>query len=291
MSLYLSTDVKNVRNLKTMEDKWKLQVLGTRGSYPMSAAEYTEFGGSTSCMAVELHDTVIVFDAGSGLMKLGQRLKGQKKKKRIDIFLSHMHMDHIIGLFGFPQFFEPDMEIHLYGEPRNGAGFKEQLERVMGPPYWPVGIDGFKARTVFHEIGPGEKVSLPGEISVSALRGNHPDESLLFRMEKGKKILVYGLDCEMDPSMERELQEFAKNAELLIFDANYLPKDLDGHEGWGHSTWEAGIRLARAAGVKRILMTHYSWEYTDEILKGQEKMAKHEYRECMFAREGMEITV
>ena len=129
-----------------MEKNVTLHVLGVRGSSPMASPEYMEYGGNTSCMAVDTEENTVIFDMGSGITNLIDR------KKRLDIFFSHVHLDHVIGLFGFGPLFDPEREIHIYGEAREGKSFQAQLRTIVGPPYWPVGFDYFPAKIQFHEI-------------------------------------------------------------------------------------------------------------------------------------------
>lgn len=257
----------------------------------MAGTINSEYGTKTSCTAVEMPETTVVFDAGSGLIRLGAEYKVRSGPKRLDLFMSHVHIDHMIGLFGFPLLFNKDWEIHLYGEEWNGMSFYSQLSRIMCPPYWPVRIEDFTAAVEFHEIRSGDCIILPGKTRMRILQGYHPNGSLLFRLDGDRKSIVYGLDCEIDDEMENRLSEFSKEADVLIFDASYLPEDLPGHKGWGHSDWESGLRIGERASVKTVLMSHFSWEYPDEVLKTQEKKAEVNSGMCVFAREGMEIRV
>ena len=274
---------KNERMGTDMETT--VSIWGVRGALPAADRAYMEYGGNTSCVSVSCGGGVLCFDAGSGLLGLMDRLEDAG---RLDILISHVHMDHILGLYNLSACRVP--EIHLYGEARRGAGFLEQLEAVTGRPYWPVGLKDLGGRVMVHEIAAGEHLTLPrqgGEIQVSTLRGNHPDGSLLYRAEIGGRSVTYTLDCEMGGSMADSLAAFAWGTSLLIWDANFTREDKQA--GWGHSTWEEGLAVGRAAGAERILMTHYSRDYTDEFLRGQERLAQKECGACAFAREGMVI--
>lgn len=270
-----------------MDQAWKTTIWGVRGSMPAACARYLEYGGNTSCVSVDYGEGIVVFDAGTGLIQLGNSLKSSPCK-RIDLFFSHVHLDHIIGLCGFQALHDPEMELHFYGEKRDGVGFRTQLETLLGPPYWPLGLEDFPARIEIHEIGPEDRIALggTGKVEVSALRGNHPNLSLLYRLQSAERSVVYALDCEMDEAISHRLTRFARGADLLIWDASFTQEELARRQGWGHSSWEQGASLAREAGVKLALMTHYAIGYTDEFLRGQERMAGGAVR---FAREGMEI--
>lgn len=262
-----------------MDEAWKITVWGVRGSAPRPSPDCMEYGGNTVCISLEQGGRLVILDAGTGLTALGQTLRGKTGVKRIDILLSHFHMDHVLGLYFFAPLFDPDAEIHFYG----GRGMEEYLNVLVGPPFWPLKWRDFPARLDFHEIGPETAFALEG-VSVSALAGNHPGGSLLYRLEGGGRRLTYGLDCEADGADLSALTEFAYESNLLIWDANFTRSDLC--PGWGHSAWEQGAELGRAAKAGKVLMTHYNWAYTDDFLRVQERQAGSDGL-CCFAKEGM----
>ena len=261
-----------------------------RGAIPMPEADYLEYGGHTSCISADFGGRLVILDAGSGLTGLGLRMR-REGRKRADILLSHLHIDHVSGLFGFPLLFDPEAQIHLYG--RQGAG--KHLSALAGTPYWPLGFSDVPAQVEIHEIKAGEHFFLAGEekepdgIKVRTLPGKHPGESILYRLEAEGRSIIHALDCEMDEEMFRRLQSFAEDGDLLIWDANFTEEDRKIHPGWGHSSWEQGLWLARDSKVKMVLMTHFSREYTDECLRQQQKLAEGEDQICRFAKEGMVI--
>ena len=262
-----------------MQKGLKINVWGVRGSFPVPDARFLTYGGNTTCISVECGERLLIFDAGSGLVRLGESLS-KKSVKRVDILLSHFHIDHIMGLIRFPLLYDREGEIHLYGEAGEIEGILERLNRLAGPPLWPVSLQNCPAHIEIHEIGPGQHISLSRDengseaVQIHTLRGNHPGRSLLYRLETERTSMVYALDCEMDEEMFRSLADFSRGSDLIIWDANFTEKDLKLHRGWGHSSWEEGIALCREAGIKRALMTHYAPEYTDEYLKQEEKRAK-----------------
>ncbi len=269
-----------------MERNWVVTVWGVRGAVPRAEADFKEYGGNTSCICADCGGELVVFDAGSGIVRLGEALARQDRPKRVHILISHMHLDHILGLPGFSLLHDRKAEIHLYGEAREGVSFRSQLERFLGPPYWPLGLKDFRAGIAVHEIGPDERFSPVDGLTVSTLRGNHPNQSLLYRLDGMGKSVVYALDCEMNPSMESRLARFAQNCSLLIWDANFIQADLK--PGWGHSTWEQGAALREAANAKMALMIHFSHTYTDQFLQEQERLARNRDTALCFAKEGMD---
>lgn len=275
-----------------MEKEWTVSVWGVRGSLPVPEVGFLDYGGNTSCVSVENETGIVVFDAGSGLVRLGDSLR-HKSVKRVDILISHLHIDHCMGLFGFQMLHDPEAEIHLYGSAERKNGFREGLEALLGAPYWPVGLRDFRAQVRLHEIRAGESFRLQEKesMTIHTLPGNHPGGSLLYRLERGGRSVVYALDCETDEDMFRKLAAFSKDSGLLIWDAGIAPGELERYRGWGHSSWEQGIALRRAAGAKRVLMTHYSLDYTDVFLREQEYLALQKDSACCFAREGMKAVI
>ena len=263
-----------------MKTAGTVAVLGVRGSFPATGGDFLKYGGNTSCFLADLGGETVILDAGSGLASLGTAVPLPDGRRRVHMLLSHLHIDHIMGLFSFSLLHDRSAEICLYGD----TGLRSRLGAVLGPPYWPLGLDDFRAHVEVRELAPGERLPLGSGVTVSTLRGNHPGGSLLYRLESGGKTLVYALDCEMDGDTCAALACFARNADLLIWDAAFAPEDLI--RGWGHSTWQEGLALGREAGVKQVLMTHYSQVYTDSFLSEQEKLAATDSR-CLFAKEGM----
>ena len=263
-----------------METDGTIAVLGVRGSFPATGGDFLEYGGNTSCFLVDLGGETVILDAGSGLSSLGTDVPLPGGRKRVHMLLSHLHLDHIMGLFSFSLLHDPAAEICLYGD----MGLRSRLDAVLGPPYWPLGLDDFQARVEVRELEPGARLPLGDGVTLSTLRGNHPGGSLLYRLEGGGKTLVYALDCEMDENMSAALARFAQDADLLIWDATFTAGDLI--KGWGHSTWQEGLALGRLADVKRVLMTHYTQSYSDRFLSEQERLAGADSR-CLFAKEGM----
>lgn len=273
-----------------MEQSWKTTVWGVRGSMPVASGDFLRYGGNTSCVSVDCGGALVVFDGGSGLAQLGNWLQGSGKK-RADLFFSHVHMDHIMGLYAFPALHDPEMELYFYGEAREGVSFREQLETVVGPPYWPLGLGDFRARVQVHQIKPEQSVSLPGGVFVRTLRGRHPNGSLYFRLEDTRRSVVYALDCELDGEFLPELARFSRDADLLVCDASFTEEDLIRCRGWGHSSWRQCLELRRASGAKLALLTHYSGGYDDRFLEEQERLAAAIDPASRFARERMEVLI
>ena len=266
-----------------MGQDWRLEVRGVRGSFPRPDAG-DPFGGNTSCFFLRCGGTGIVLDAGSGLSALGHDLQNDPNLRRLHILITHFHMDHILGLLSFSPFFDPEREIRIYGP----LGVRRTLETLIRPPYWPVTFSDFPATVRFYEVTPGMDYDLGG-VRMTALAGLHPDGSLYYRLDGAGKRLVYALDCEPDGRLRTDLGAFAQGCGLLVWDAHFAPGTAK--PGWGHSTWEEGLEVARLAGAGRVLMTHFNNNYDGAFLLRQEELARERDASCVFAREGMVIAI
>lgn len=266
-----------------MAQQWQVSIYGVRGSAPTADRRFLKYGGNTSCIGLRCGGERLVLDAGSGLSRLNapEALGGCK---RLHILLSHLHLDHVLGLFDLALLQDPEAEVFLYGPAQEG-GLRPALETLVGPPYWPLALGKCRAKLTVREVRPGESFSLNG-LWVRTLAGCHPNGSLLYRLEGEGRSLVYALDCELAGDMAGRLTDFARGCGLLIWDASFTPQDLPSRRGWGHSSWEEGLDLAWSCSARQVFMTHYAREYDDALLAGQEILAGER---CLFAREGMEI--
>lgn len=267
----------------------KLITWGSRGSFPASGDNYTVYGGHTSCFSIELPDRYLILDAGSGLAVLGDQIAAAGKLKRIDIFISHMHLDHVLGLFDFKLFFHSDAEIHLYGPGTTGMTFQSQIEQLIRPPVWPVGFADFPASITFHELTQKTQYRITENVTITGIQGKHPGDSLLYKLTIGSISIFYGLDCEMDDEIWADLLVFAAGCQLLICDAQYAPGDYERYLGWGHSSWEQGLALRRQTGAKAVLLAHFGRKYDDKQLALMEKQVCELDGAAIFARTGLEI--
>ena len=150
-------------------------------------------------------------------------------------------------------------------------------------------LSSFRTRVHFRELSAGSTLSWEDGVTVTAMEGCHPNGCLYYRLEGDGHSLVYALDCELLGDTAARLTAFARSTDLLVWDASFAPGRL--RPGWGHSTWEEGAALGRAAGARLVLMAHYAPEYNDQFLHQLEEEALDTGAPLRFAREGMEITL
>ena len=256
---------------------------GTRGSIPTDGEAYRIYGGATSCVSVSFGDTLLFLDAGSGIV--GAPVPGSKQ---VCLLLSHLHLDHLIGLPMYGGLFTPGVRVEIYAKDRNGIAAKDAMYALFRPPYWPVGLQDFAAEVRYRDVEEDFEV---GGLHISSMEGSHPGGSTIYRIANGQSSFVYATDFEINAAAEERLIRFSEGTELLIYDGQYTEEEYPSHIGFGHSTPSAGIRIAKAAGAKRVLFTHHSPEHTDKMLAAWEEAPKKEYPFASFARTGMSITL
>ena len=260
---------------------------------PFSSARTARYGGNTSCIEIVYKDSVLIVDAGSGLSELQMQRQAKDKnfaKSNIDLLLSHLHMDHIMGLGTFMPVHSKGSNMKIYTCSRGEVPLHEQIFGVFKPPYWPIHISE-TTDVVCNEIL-SNKTFCIGDFEITPFMAYHPDITLSFHIAAGGISLVHLLDSELGQMDERgykELVDFCHNADMVIFDAAYSREDYAKRVGWGHSTVEDGIKLAEKSGCKSMVFSHFSLEYSDNDLDSWKK--KLDPQKYMMAYDGMEIKI
>lgn len=244
---------------------------GVRGSLACSGSEIEMYGGNTSCVSVsESDDTVLILDAGTGIRYLGVVL--DKKIRRVDILLSHFHLDHLQGLGFFKPLYDPFMEVHIYGPASSNHDLYKQLARYFSMPLFPVAIRDFPCKLYLHAV-PRVEFSI-GMFNIFGQMICHPGFTLGYRITSPNGKIAYLPDHE--PALgskhfplEAEWTsgyEIAAGVELLIHDAQYTEEEYPSHIGWGHSTIDQAVLFAQLTKVKKLVTFHHDPEHTDNIL-------------------------
>jgi phosphoribosyl 1,2-cyclic phosphodiesterase len=269
---------------------------GVRGSCPSPGPETAGVGGNTSCVEVVAADTRIALDAGTGLRRLGSELFAHAKRSggpvELNVLLSHVHWDHIQGLPFFGPLYAPGTRLMVAGG-AIGTPLRDTLRRQMSAPNFPVDWNDLPAAIEYRELRDGARTTI-GAAEVRVARANHPDAVFAYRVEHGGRAVVYATDTEHYSCVDPRLVALARNADVLVYDAQYLPEEYAGASGpsrvgWGHSTYEAGAALARAAGVGKLVLFHHDPTRTDEGVAAIEARAREVFPETVAAREGMTI--
>lgn len=253
----------------------KITVLGARGSVPTDGKDAIDFGGATSCVLVETDEQAIFLDAGTGIVKAPD-VGG----KQISILLTHPHFDHLIGLPFFPYNAENGRRINVYAGKRAGLSAAQQLEKLLSPPLWPCTLSEYPADFHVHDL------SLPltiGDVTVTGMESQHPGGSTVYRLNCDGKSLVYATDYEHGEEMSA-LIDFAKDTDLLFYDAQYTPEEYERMRGYGHSTVEAGMKVMRESNARELRFVHHDPRHSDEMLRKMEESVKSD--RIAFAKEG-----
>lgn len=262
-------------------DLFQLTVFGARGSMTASGTEYSVFGGATSCYLAEAGGESIFLDAGSGLIGAPTRFAGTPV-----ILLSHLHLDHILGLGMYPRLAAKGLRTRLYMPAETGSQALNLLNGIYSPPYWPLSLTEYAGEL---EVEPLRLPFRIGEVLVEGIRGRHPGDSMIFRLSFGGKSLVYATDFEHDDESLSKLADFARNTDLLLYDGQYMNGEYEGHRGFGHSTAEVGIALKERSGARRLLLIHHDPGRKDrELLDAERRLGRTDIR---FARQGERITL
>jgi phosphoribosyl 1,2-cyclic phosphodiesterase len=244
---------------------------GVRGSVPTPGEATARYGGNTSCVAVASADgSVVILDAGTGIRPLGEHLP--EDLDRVDILLSHLHMDHILGLGFFAGLYRPGLDVHIWGPGSTVGHLRERLSRYMSPPLFPVRLRELPCQLTLHDVPLGT-FDLPG-VSVTAGLVCHPGATVGFRLTDAEGTMAYvpdhepALGCAVFPTEPRWTSGFdlVVGADLLIHDAQYADDEYAGHVGWGHSAIGHAVALADEAGVSRLVAFHHDPAYDDATL-------------------------
>jgi phosphoribosyl 1,2-cyclic phosphodiesterase len=263
---------------------------GVRGSVPVSGAEFAQVGGRTSCVEMRCGKHVLLFDAGSGLPAASVALEAEGIG-RFDLFLSHCHYDHVIGLPFFNPLFDRRVEVTIHsGHMRRAKATEHIVASLMKRPFFPVGPDIFKAQIEYADFAPGATLSPRPGISIATRKLNHPGGAVGYRVSYKGRSAAYVTDTEHVPGeIEPGLIDFVAGADLVIYDSAYTDAELKTYRGYGHSTWQQGVRLCKAAGAKRLALFHHSQHRNDKELDVIERAAKTEFAGAFLARQDMTV--
>lgn len=243
---------------------------GTRGSVGRAGVETATFGGDTSCVEVRNADgSVLVLDAGSGLVRLNRVL--EPCPPRLDILLTHLHMDHIQGLGFFQPLFRPEIEVHLWGPVSSTMTLDERLVRYLSPPLFPVRLRDLPNLEV-HDVRPG--TFSVGPFQVTADLVIHPGPTLGYRVENDGRSLAYLPDHEpalgaitFPKSPEwTSGYDLSRDVDLLIHDFQYTTEEYRERQGWGHSAMNHTLAFASHVGAGQLVTFHHDPEHDDSTL-------------------------
>jgi phosphoribosyl 1,2-cyclic phosphodiesterase len=253
-------------------------IRGTRGTLPTCGPHFLRYGGDTTCLSLETPEGLLVIDAGTGLRHVTQELADRTDMPPITVLLTHLHMDHLVGLPSFGPLYSSHAKIRFMADPNREDDWQQALLAFLRKPYWPVGLTDADATLDFGDLScPGEPMDIYG-IRVNWCPVPHPQQCAAYRLDWPGGSVVVATDVEFDAAqIPSSFVEFCSGANHLIFDSHFTPSEIDQYAGWGHSTWEAGVALARAAGIDELLLTHHSPKRHDADMDGIVEAARQQF--------------
>ena len=274
--------------MSAQSSDFKLRFWGVRGSIACSGPRTVRYGGNTSCIEMRCGERLLVFDGGTGLRYLGHTLKDAVDA---DLYLTHTHFDHVCGLPFFKPFFDPKNRWRLWaGHLAEGMTLRRVLGEFMMSPLFPVPPQVFRARMEYREFKAGDTLGAGAEVAVRTATLNHPDGATGYRVEFGGRSVCYLTDTEHVPGApDRNILGLIAGADLVIYDSMYTDAEYQTYVGWGHSTWQEGVRLCRAAGARRLAVFHHDPEHDDDMLDGIARELDKEMPGSVVAKDGLVV--
>ncbi len=278
----------------------RVRIWGCRGSVAAPGPGTVRYGGNTSCVEVRTSDGgVLVLDAGTGARALGVELAADPPP-RIDLFLTHLHVDHIEGLGFFAPIWSAETELHIWGPPSPVTPLDQRIATYFSPPLFPVHLSEVPARLTFHDAP--DTVAIGG-VHISSQPILHPGPTVGFRIEEDGRALTYLTDHE--PALGIDLatasaewisgHALAFGADLLIHDCQYTETEYPARIGWGHSSTAQVALFAEKAKADRLLLFHHDPMHTDADLDAMRERVRALWDvgddRCQIAGEGNDLEV
>lgn len=264
---------------------------GVRGSIACPGPDLARYGGHTPCVEIRCGDRILIFDAGTGIRPLGNLLMKQAGASGLNIFLSHFHLDHVTGLPFFAPLYSADHAVRLWaGNLKPVMSLEEAVEKLMSFPLFPIEVETFKAKVEFRDFRSGDTLNPYPGIVLRTAPLNHPGGATGYRVDFGGRSVAYLTDteCGNGPN-DAAILSLAEGADLVILDTTYTDDELPSHVGWGHSSWQQGVRLATEAKAKRLCLFHHDPSHDDRFMDDVAKAAEAARPGTIVARDGMII--
>jgi len=271
-----------------------VQFWGVRDQISAPGKETIRYGGNTSCVEIRAGNKRLIFDGGTGLRLLGNNLLKAMPVEAY-IFFTHCHWDSIQGFPFFIPALLPGNCFHIYGaEASNGTSMEKRLTCQMEGPNFPVPLQVMRSEMKFYELTSGMTIILD-DVTVESVFLNYSHRAMGYRVNWQGRSVVYATDraCYSD-RIDQNLLHLARKAELLILDAPCAISDKDIKSSpllWKDNSWQTGIQTAKAAGVKRLVMSRYHPDYDDDFLDKMEEQLQSVFPNDVLAREGMILPV
>jgi phosphoribosyl 1,2-cyclic phosphodiesterase len=281
--------------MSSTKSQFTVNFWGVRGSIASPGAQTVRYGGNTPCVEMCVGAHRLIFDGGTGIRVLGQSLLAQMPLEG-HIFFTHSHWDHIQGFpFFIPAFVKGNC-FHIYGAVApDGSTIEKRLNDQMSHPNFPVPLQVMAADLKFHNVEIGQPIPL-GDVVVETALLNHPGQAVGYRVNWQGHAAAYITDTEHFPDrLDENILFLAQNADVMIYDATYTDEEYHSEKtskvGWGHSTWQEAVKLAKAANVKKLVIFHHDPLHNDDFLDHVGKQVAEVFPDSLMAREGLSLPV
>ncbi|MBS3027584.1 MAG: MBL fold metallo-hydrolase [Dolichospermum sp. DET50] len=281
--------------MSRIENQFNVQFWGVRGSIPSPGLDTVRYGGNTPCVSMQVGGKRLIFDAGTGLHVLGKSLLSQMPVEG-HLFFTHSHWDHIQGFPFFTPAFINGNKFDIYGAiAPDGSTIEQRLNDQMLHPNFPVPLQIMQSNLTFHNVQPGQPIYID-DIIVETAPLNHPGEAVGYRVNWQGGAAVYITDTEhYADHLDENVLWLARNADVLIYDSTYSDEEYSNPKsskiGWGHSTWQEAIKIAKAANVKTLAIYHHDPAHNDDYLDRVGDNAYASFPGAIMAKEGLVIPV
>lgn len=273
---------------------FQIKFWGVRGSIACPSRYHMKYGGNTSCVEVILDETRrFILDAGTGIRYLGQHFL-RNDIHEAHLLLTHTHWDHINGFPFFVPAYDPKRSIHIMAGHlgKRKGGIHGALAAQMDGPMFPVPLSAMQAKLRFDDFEAGDKFLLYSDVGVRTAPLNHPNDATGYRIDYGGKSVCYITDTEHVPGeLDQNILGLIEGADLVIYDSTYTKDEYPKHVGWGHSTWNEGVKLCQAASARKMAIFHHEPDHDDEFMAKLEKEAREFWDGAFAAMDGMVVNL
>ena len=271
---------------------FSIKVWGARGTLPGSGDRQTAFGTETCCVEMQIAGHRLIFDAGTGIVPLGWALAIEGTCD-IDLFFSHVHYDHIMGLPFFVPLYRKGCAISISaGHMLDRRSCADIVTDYMRAPFLPITPKVFAADIDYRTFEPGEILAPRDGIEIRTARLRHPNGAVGYRVSHAGRVAAYVTDTEHTPGeTDAAALSLFEGADVVFYDTTYTDAEMERYKGFGHSSWQEGVRLAKAAGAKRLVLFHHSHIRDDDELAAIEAQAQAEFPGAIVGRTGLTLDI
>ncbi|WP_237153022.1 MBL fold metallo-hydrolase [Oryzibacter oryziterrae] len=258
---------------------------GVRGSRPVSGADFSAYGGATSCVSLRLGDEMVVLDLGTGAPSLGRQI-ALAPPEHLTVLIGHAHYDHVAGLPFFQPLRTGAKDVVLASAVAGGT--RRMVAGLMAAPFFPVGPEVLAPTLDCVDLRPGRRFRPSPSIEVNLVDSNHPGGCTAFRVELGGRSVLYALDHQAgDPRLDAQLIDLGRGVDLAILDAG---EPIGARQsGIGHSTWQEAVSLGMRMGAAKIALAHHAPASDDPALDWLGAELADVADNAFLAREGQDV--